>query len=87
VAFEEAPHLSVMEGNGDYPSVPRMRVLTAEEAREIIPGWGDDERYDGDIKVFQGTTVGFFLLAVRYESVLKRSVGLGRYTSQTIRQY
>ena len=32
--------------NGDYPQVPRLRVLeSVEEAQMVIPGWGDLARY------------------------------------------
>jgi hypothetical protein len=32
--------------NGDYPQVPRLRVLdSVEEAKRVIPGWGELERY------------------------------------------
>ncbi|KAJ9110112.1 hypothetical protein QFC19_001783 [Naganishia cerealis] len=48
--FRPTPAERLYEGeddhNGDYPQVPRLRILaTAEDASKEIPGWGDMERY------------------------------------------
>ncbi|KAJ9123015.1 hypothetical protein QFC24_004054 [Naganishia onofrii] len=48
--FRPTPAERLYEGeddhNGDYPQVPRLRLLaTAEDARKEITGWGDMERY------------------------------------------
>jgi hypothetical protein len=49
-SFRPTPAERLFEGdddhNGDYPQVPRLRVLTnVADARREIPGWGDMERY------------------------------------------
>ncbi|KAJ9116174.1 hypothetical protein QFC20_000854 [Naganishia adeliensis] len=49
-SFRPTPAERLFEGeddhNGDYPQVPRLRVLTSvAEAKREIPGWGEMERY------------------------------------------
>lgn len=49
-AFRPTPADRLFESeddhNGDYPQVPRLRVLeSVADAKRHIPGWGDLERY------------------------------------------